>query len=128
MKRLLAALSVGLCGLAHADWTHVATGADHIVYLDKATVKHKGDHATAWTLRDHKVVQTYNGKPYWSDKVFVDVDCKQDSLAMQYVVVMTQKMGAGLPLDMIDFSDKPSRPIVPQSVLQTLGKVLCSMN
>jgi hypothetical protein len=127
MKKLLLVLSVAMCSVAHAEWTHVATGADHTVYIDKASVKSKGSHVSAWTLRDHMAVQSYNGKPYWSDKVFMDFDCKQDTLAMQYLVVMTEKMGTGLPLDMLDFSDKPSRPVVPQSVLQTVEKVLCSM-
>jgi hypothetical protein len=59
-----------------ANWA--ATGmSDEVEYgIDRSSIERKGDIRTVWTMLDYRKVQ-YNslGKPYWSTKALIEMNC-----------------------------------------------------
>jgi hypothetical protein len=59
-----------------ANWA--ANGmSDEVEYgIDRSSIERKGDIRTVWTMLDYRKVQ-YNslGKPYWSTKALIEMNC-----------------------------------------------------
>jgi len=59
-----------------ANWT--ATGmSDEVEYgIDRSSIQRKGDIRTVWTMLDYRKVQHNKlGKPYWSTKALIEMNC-----------------------------------------------------
>jgi len=51
--------------------------SDEVEYgIDRSSIERKGDIRTVWTMLDYRKVQ-YNslGKPYWSTKALIEMNC-----------------------------------------------------
>ena len=131
MKRLLLGLMLIVTATAaSAEWTFVSdTGGDtddYIQYVDRATIRKRGNLVKMWGLRDFKTVQkSAAGDSYLSSNAQEEYDCKEEKSRILAFTWFAGKMGNGkVVYSNSDTGDKWS-PISPGSVGETLWKIAC---
>ena len=69
-------MAVGTAQVIAAQWT--ATGlTDDVEYgIDRSSIARQGEMRTVWTMLDYRKVQHNSlGKPYWSTKALIEMNC-----------------------------------------------------
>jgi hypothetical protein len=112
---------------AYADWREVGSGViegGYTVYVDPATVRHKGDLVKIWILYDYKVEQTTRGKSYWSVRSQQQFDCAEERQRYLAYTFFSDKMGTGNVVKSGSDEGKWS-PVAPESVAGNLWNIVC---
>jgi hypothetical protein len=114
-------------GPAYAEWVAVAKTDDQgmTTYVDRDTIRHKGNVVKLRELADFKTVQTGVDESFLSFKVQSEYDCAEDRHRTLALTYFSGNMGRGN----VVFSDSDEQkwePVQPGSVDQILWKVACA--
>ena len=125
MKRLLLGLMLLVtAGAASAEWTRAGGSDEFIQYVDRATIRRKGNLVKMWDLKDYKTVRTVAGDSYLSDKAQQEYDCKEEKKRVLAFTNFSGQMGSGK----VVYSDNdPGKwvPIYPGSNGEMLWEIAC---
>ena len=131
---LLASMAV-LCGSAAAEWTRVGEASGtlgagrYAAYVDVATRFKAGDTARIWSIFDYKDPQKgLDGKPYRSNKLHWEFDCKDKLSRLAHLTWFVGQMGSG---SIVYSSDgHPTRwstwaPVSSDKALKIIWEIAC---
>ena len=98
--RSAAALVLALCGVLPpalaAKWELVAQSNNGFYYLDPGSVEASGGRKTAWTVLDHRELQSLrDGKRYLSTHAQVQFNCKANLARIVHLSYYSGAMLAG---------------------------------
>jgi len=129
MKKLMFALMVILMSTdALAEWVFVNGNEDFNEYVDLSTLRRTGHRAKLWTLHDNKNVQKIEGMKHLSMKVYSEFDCQDAYTRATDLVFYSQNMGLGKVINSVNKLDAEWKPVVPDSVGQSLWETACDEN
>ena len=94
------------------------------IYVDKDTIRHKGDVVKWWELEDFKTVQTVGGIRFLSAKLQWEFECAQERMRILALTEFSGNMGKG-DVVLSESSDQPWRPVEPDSFGFKMWKVVC---
>lgn len=96
MKRLITVLALMcLCAGAAAQWTPVMVDPAVVTYIDRTTLRGKGDMVRMWWLMDYQLVQITDEKGYFSRLHHSEFDCKGQRVRVLSVALLSEPMGLG---------------------------------
>ena len=125
-KAILLLLLAVASSSAMAEWIEVARLTSGRVYADAATIRREGNLVRIETLYalNKPVISETNGKPYVSQKVQNEFDCKEKLWRMLEYSWHTGKMGEGQMVE--NFSETYKlRPIPSGGAAEMLWKHVC---
>jgi hypothetical protein len=110
---------------AYAEWVsfYILPQVDKTLYVDRDTIRRKGDLVKMWFLFDYKTVQTEGGK-YLSGKVQYEIDCAEERLQVLAGSYFSGNMGRGNVVD-INYAKLKWEPVQPGSFGQDLWEFAC---
>ena len=128
MKLLIAALLTAFSTGAMAEWTYLTSKEDmtHDIYIDKTTIRQKGNVARMWDLTDFKAPQKVaGGEPFLSLRRLTEYDCveiRTNSLALTY---FSGNMGKGEVVFSHQYKDEKWRDVAPETVGMLQWQAAC---
>ena len=125
MKRLFMVILLLLCsGPAYSEWISLFATEEGTVYVDRDTLRRKGELVKMWYLFDFKVARTVSGDSNLSSKLQIEFNCAEERMRKLASTYFSGNMGSGKANYTI--SD-PSRwaPVEPASTGEALWKVAC---
>lgn len=126
MKRLflMILLLFSSSGPAYSEWMSLFTTEEETVYVDRDTLRRKGELVKMWSLFDFKIARTVGGDPNLSSKLQIEFDCAEERTRKLASTYFSGHMGSGKANYTI--SD-PSKwiPVEPASTGEALWKVAC---
>ena len=125
-KAIMTMLLAVVSGSAMAEWTKIINLSAGSLYADDATIRRDGNMVRIATLYDLKrpVISETNGKPYASQKVQNEFDCKEELWRMLEYSWYTGQMGEGQMIENFSESYK-LRPIPSGGAVEMLWKHAC---
>ena len=125
-KAFLMMLMAAVSGSAAAEWTKVVNLAAGSLYYDADAIRTEGSMVRVVTLYDlfKPVVSATNSKPYASQKVLNEFDCKAELWRIVEYSWYTGKMGEGQMVESFAESYK-LRPIPSGGAVEMLWKHAC---
>lgn len=112
---------------AYAKW-ELVSGDDEAgltVYVDRDSIRRKGNLARMWQLYDYKTVQTVAGDSLLSFQRQNEYDCTEARTRMLTYTWFSSNMGRGRVV--YETADEQQwEPVVPRSINHALWKVACS--
>ena len=128
MRKVILAmlLAVVSSSSAVAEWVEVVKLEAGNLYVNPATIRINGELVEIRTLYDlyTPVIDETNGKPYVSQKVDVEYDCKGKRWRVLEHFWFTGRMGEGQMVEYFSESTKLS-PIPPSSAVEIVWKRAC---
>ncbi|MCX7141995.1 MAG: hypothetical protein NT123_13130 [Proteobacteria bacterium] len=128
-KFILTILLAIVCGNAAAEWIKLTELEAGSVYVDPASVLRDGDVVKLGSLYDLKsaIVSMTNGKPYASQKLQSEYDCRGEKWRMLHFSWHSGKMGEGKMVEYL--ADAYAwAPVPPGSGVQILWDFACGKN
>ena len=128
MKKLLITLLLTVLSTsAMAEWTYIASTEDKTfdVYIDKTTIRKRGNVAKMWELRDFKAPKEAAGGSYLSDRLLKEYDCVEIRLRLLTLTSFSDNMGSGQITFNHQYDDSKWRDIAPGTVNMALWKAAC---
>ena len=127
MKLLIAALLAVFSTGAMAEWTYLTSPEDNAydVYIDKTTIRKRGNVAKMWELTDFKAPQKAAGGSFLSSKSLKEYDCVEIRLRLLTLTSFSDNMGSGQVIFNYQYDDKDWRDIEPGSIGVTHWKAAC---
>ena len=127
MKRLLLVCLMMTCSVSWAKWEISSVVDDDAYYIDRSTIRRKGDVSRIWILRDIASTQEDNGDVYKSTKQLKLYNCKEETSVILSLLRTSGPMGSGEVVWSMTKKDNELiwDPIVPASVDETLWKIAC---
>ena len=124
---LLITLPVLISGPVYAEWelTSGDDGAGLTVYVDRDTIRRKGNLVKMWQLYDYKTVQTVAGDSLLSIQRYNEYDCTEERTRMLAYTWFSSNMGRGRVVYKTA-DEQQWEPVVPRSIDRSLWKVACS--
>ena len=124
---LLITLLVLSSGPVYAEWELVSgdDAAGLTVYVDRDTIRRKGNLAKMWQLYDYKTVQTVAGDSLLSIQRHNEYDCTEERTRMLAYTWFSSNMGRGRVVYKTA-DEQQWEPVVPRSIDRALWKVACS--
>ena len=89
---LLITLTVATTGSSHAAWEVAKEASVHTIYIDRETLKRKGNKRFIWAMYDFHQAQR---EGYRSVKVLFEVECKLNRYRLRMFTAFEQSMGNG---------------------------------
>ena len=126
MKRLLLITFLLLSsGPAYAEWVSVAEADDGMtVYVDRDTIRRKGNLVEMWLLYDYKTVRAGEQHHIVSVKMQSEYDCPEERFRTRAILEYSGNMGRGKVV-FTDSNKGTWKPVAPGSPAQALLKVAC---
>ncbi len=111
----------------YAEWELVSgdDAAGLTVYVDRDTIRRKGNLAKMWQLYDYKTVQAVAGDSLLSIQRHNEYDCTEERTRMLAYTWFSSNMGRGRVVYKTA-DEQQWEPVVPRSIDRTLWKVACS--
>ena len=127
MKRLLMGLMLLMTATAaSAEWTQSGHNDTSIQYVDKATIRRKGNLVKMWGMVDFKTMQkSAAGHSYLSFKTQLEYDCKEEKSRLLALTLFDGKMGNGKVVSSNGNVRGEWEPIEPGSVGEARWKIAC---
>ena len=127
MKRLLFVVIMMTCSVSWAKWEISSVFDDDAYYIDRSTIRRKGDVSRIWILHYYDSTQEHNGDVYKSTKLLKLFNCKEEISAILSLLRTSGSMGSGEVVWSLTFKDNELiwDPIVPASVNETHWKIAC---
>ena len=128
MKLLIAVLLAVFSTGAMAEWTYLTSSEDNAydIYIDKTTIRKRGNVAKMWNMFDYKSPQkAADGESYLSHKSLYEYDCveiRDHNLSTAYY---SDNMGKGAAVLTYQYDDKEWKDTVPDSIGMTKWKAAC---
>jgi hypothetical protein len=111
---------------AYAEW-ELVSGDDEAgltVYVDRDTIRRKGNLVKMWQLYDYKTVQTVAGDSLLSIQRQNEYDCTEERTRMLAYTWFSSNMGKGRVVYRAA-DEQQWEPVVPRSIDRSLWKVAC---
>jgi hypothetical protein len=125
MKRLcLVILLLLYSGPAYSEWMSLFATEEGTVYVDRDTVRRKGELVKMWYLFDFKVARTVGGDSNLSSKLQIEFDCGEERMRKLASTYFSGNMGSGKANYTISDPSKWA-PVEPASTGEALWKVAC---
>ena len=124
-KTFLTMLLAIVSSSAVAGWINVGGNEIYIAYADPATIRKSGNMVKMRNLADFKMVQPSDkGKPFMSQKMQSEYDCKEKRTRLLYFTWYSGNMSKG---EIVLSGPGPSEwePVTPLSVNAILWKFAC---
>ena len=120
---LLAVFSTG----AMAEWTYIASSEDNAfdVYIDKTTIRKRGNVAKMWELRDFKAPQKEASGSYLSSRMLEEYDCVEIRQRLLALTDFSGNMGSGQIIFNHQYDNNKWADIAPDTVIMELWKAAC---
>ena len=128
MKLLIAVLLAVFSTGAMAGWTYLISSEDNAfdVYIDKTTIRKRGNVAKMWELMDYKAPrEEADGKSYLSNKSLAEYDCVEIRVRLLALTHFSDNMGKGQVTSTYQYDDSKWVDIAPGSVNMSNWKVAC---
>jgi hypothetical protein len=127
MSKLLIGLALSLVATAaSAEWVLVTEDSSRSkFYADPTTKKRSGNIVRLWFMQNFPSAQKIGGKSYLSVKVFQEFDCKEDNARITSMVLYSELMGSGVPVDSLHTPNEPWAPVPPGTARQTMLHFAC---
>jgi hypothetical protein len=127
MKKNLGAmlLLAVVSSTAVAEWIVVGANDLSYTYVDPATILKVGDRVKMWHLVDFNAVQVKaTGKPYMSEKLQYEYDCKEEQARMLNSLAQSRNMGGGVVVEG-DWHPQKWGPVPADGLVNYLWKYAC---
>jgi hypothetical protein len=118
-------MAVGTAQVLAAQWS--ATGlTDDVEYgIDRSSISRQGEMRTVWTMLDYRKVQhTSLGKPYWSTKALIEMNCSNRQVRTRSLAFYSGPKLTGEQLSREGVFDQWRAP-PPNSPVFNIMKSLC---
>jgi hypothetical protein len=127
MKLLIATLLAVFSTGAMAEWTYLTSLEDKTSdnYIDKTTIRKRGNVAKMWELTDFKAPQEAVGGSFLSAKSLKEYDCVEIRLRLLTLTSFSDNMGSGQVIFNYQSDDKDWMDIQPGSIGVTHWKAAC---
>jgi hypothetical protein len=128
MKRLLLIILLFLIsGPAYAEWVEVGANDVYTRYVDRDTIRRKGDLVKMWVLDDYKTAKDEPGDSVLSGKVQVEYNCTKERARRLAWMNFSGNMGSGKVL-CSDSDEQEWGPVSPGSLIldQAIWKLACA--
>ena len=127
MKPLIAVLLAVFSTGAMAEWTYLATREDNAfdVYIDKTTIRKRGNVAKMWELRDFKAPQKEASGSYLSSRMLEEYDCVEIRQRLLALTDFSGNMGSGQIIFNHQYDNNKWADIAPDTVNMELWKAAC---
>ena len=128
MKLLIAVLLAVFSTGAMAEWTYLTSSEDNAydIYIDKTTIRKRGNVAKMWELMDFKAPQeAADGKSFLSLKALQEHDCVEIRSRLLALFHFSDNMGKGQVNSNHQYDDSKWADIAPGSVSMRLLKAAC---
>ena len=109
---------------ASAEWTSFHYSDEIILYIDRATIRRKGDFVKMWELIDFKAVQNNGIYSYLTQRSQHEFDCKEEQTRLLAFSWLSGKMGSGSVVYSNSDVGKWS-PIAPNTIDEAQWKIAC---
>ena len=128
MKLLIAALLAVFSTGAMAEWTYLTSSEDNAydIYIDKTTIRKRGNVAKMWELRDHKAPrEAADGKSFLSSRALKEYDCVEIRVRLLALAQSSGNMGSGQITFNHQYDDEDWDDIAPGSMGMASWKAAC---
>ena len=128
MKLLIAALLAVFSTGAMAEWTHLFSSEDNTfdIYIDKTTIRKRGNVAKMWVIHDYKSPQKHSGNPpFLSERELNEYDCVEVRYRILALTIFSGNMGSGQVNFNHQYDDSKWVDIPPGTVNMALWKAAC---
>ena len=127
MKPLIAVLLAVFSTGAMAEWTYLTSREDNAfdVYIDKTTIRKRGNVAKMWELKDYKAPQKEPDGSYLSDRLLQEYDCVEVKVRHLAITLFSDNMGKGQVTFNHQYDDSKWVDIPPGTVNMALWKAAC---
>jgi hypothetical protein len=128
MKLLIATLLAVFSTGAMAEWTYLTSSEDNAsaVYIDKTTIRKRGNVAKMWELADHKAPKKQSdGESYLSDKMLYEHDCVEIRHRLLALTSFSGNMGSGQIIFNHQYDNRRWDDIAPGSIGMASWKAAC---
>ena len=128
MKKLLITLLLTVLSTsAMAEWTYLISPDDKTYdnYIDKTTIRKRGNVAKMWELRDYKAPQYAVDKPHLSGRLLQEYDCVEIRIRLLALTFFSDNMGRGQVIFNHQYDDSKWEDIAPGSVGMSKWKAVC---
>lgn len=118
-------ITLGATPVLAANWT--ATGlSDDVEYgIDRSSIARQADLVTVWTMLDYRKVQRNSlGKPYWSTKALIEMNCSNRQVRTRSLAFYSGPKLTGEQLSREGVFDQWRAP-PPNSPVFNIMKSLC---
>ena len=115
-------------GPAYAEWVWISSAQSdggYDVYVDRSTIRRKGDVVRIRVLYDYKTIHLSSGFPYLSNRTELQSNCAAALQRRIEVIWFSDHMAEGSEVFTASLESKWS-PIPPRSIAQSLFRVACS--
>ena len=127
MKLLIAALLAVFSTGAMAEWTYLTGNANGAfdVYIDKTTIRKRGNVAKMWDLTDYKSLQkAAGGESFLSNKSLQEYDCVEIKSRFLTLSYFSGNMGKGEAV-LTHQDDDKWQDVAPNSIVMMKWKAAC---
>jgi len=114
-------------GTAYAEWMVVGTSTDdEMIYIDPATIRHKGELVEVWVLFDSRLAKRYldTTSYYASTRHHQQYNCAEERHRLLAVSWFASNMAKGTAIDSMT-KEGQWKPISPGSVSRYLMELVC---
>ena len=127
MKPLIAVLLAVFSTGAMAEWTYLTSREDNAfdVYIDKTTIRKRGNVAKMWELRDFKAPQKEASGSYLSSRMLEEYDCVEIRQRLLALTDFSGNMGSGQIIFNHQYDNNKWADIAPDTVNMELWKAAC---
>lgn len=123
-KTVLMMLLAVVSGSAAAQWVEVRRDENQTIYLVPATVRKAGGTVKLWALTDYQTPAGSPDKPYLSEMVQKEYECKEEQSRTLFRSAHSGNMSGGGAVQINAVPDKWG-PVSPGSTDETLWKLAC---
>ena len=127
MKLLIAALLAVFSTGAMAEWTYLTSSEDNAydIYIDKTTIRKRGNVAKMWELRDFKAPQKEASGSYLSSRMLAEYDCVEIRQRLLALTDFSGNMGSGQIIFNHQYDDSKWADIAPGTIGMDKWKAAC---
>ena len=127
MKLLIAALLAVFSTGAMAEWTYLTSSEDNAydIYIDKTTIRKRGNVAKMWELMDFKAPQKEASGSYLSSRMLEEYDCVEIRQRLLALTDFSGNMGSGQITFNHQYDNNKWADIAPDTVIMEHWKAAC---
>jgi hypothetical protein len=128
MKLLIAVLLAVFSTGAMAEWTYLTSPEDNAfdIYIDKTTIRKRGNVAKMWELKDYKAPQyVADDKSYLSQKALEEYGCVEVRYRLLALTRFSGNMGKGQVIFNHQYDDSKWKDMEPGSMGMSKWKAAC---
>ena len=128
MKLLIAVLLLAFSTGAMAGWTYFDSPEDYTydIYIDKTTIRKRGNVAKMWYLTDYKSPRKgADGRTHLSTKALMGHDCVEIRRRVLAITSFSGNLGKGEVVFSHQYGDGEWQDVVPDSIGMTEWKAVC---